>query len=116
MWTVVPTLVGSLAKEACGSPQLVQRICLDLSFRRGIKEGQNAAQDLSLDEDELRDILVQSASYSDFKTMVTTSTKVRRRRDRRPHKLIDGSTGDVYRVLLLAMAGGLPTMELPYWP
>lgn len=30
------------------------------------------------------------------------------------HKLIDGSEGDVYRVLLLALSYGNPTISLPY--
>jgi hypothetical protein len=33
---------------------------------------------------------------------------------RRLHKLVDGTEGDVYRVLLLALAHGTPTMSLPY--
>jgi hypothetical protein len=34
--------------------------------------------------------------------------------ERRVHKLKDGSAGDVYRVILSALAFGAPVMELPY--
>jgi hypothetical protein len=34
--------------------------------------------------------------------------------ERRFHKLIDGSEGDVYRLLLLALAHGNPALVVPY--
>jgi hypothetical protein len=34
--------------------------------------------------------------------------------ERRVHELTDGSRGDVYRVILLALASGAPVIELPY--
>jgi hypothetical protein len=34
--------------------------------------------------------------------------------ERKVHQLIDGSEGDAYRVILLALAHGGPTMVLPY--
>ncbi len=33
---------------------------------------------------------------------------------RHVHQLIDGTRGDVYRVILLALSHGAPVMELPY--
>jgi hypothetical protein len=115
MWTPSQSLAERLAKEACGSPQLMQRVCLDLCFKRSIKEIGHP-RELILEENELREILVQSASYADFKTMVTNMHQGPRSRgvDRREHELVDGSVGDVYRVLLLAMASGVPAMDLPY--
>jgi hypothetical protein len=113
---ISPQLATRLAQEACGSPQLMQRICLDVCFELGLRQEQNAKVSIDLDSARLHAILEQSSTHADFGTMVANmhqGPKIRGT-DRLVHKLIDGSQGDVYRVLLVALAHGDPTMSLPY--
>ncbi|MGA7455377.1 MAG: hypothetical protein WBW73_30425 [Rhodoplanes sp.] len=105
-----------LAEEACGSPQLMQRICLDVCFNLELLQEQKEKVIVDLDSAKLQSILEQSSTHADFGTMVANMHQGPKTRgtERRMHKLIDGSEGDVYRVLLLALSHGNPTISLPY--
>lgn len=111
-----PEKMLQLALEACGSPQLMQRICLDVCFGLGIEKEFNSPTKVSLPASQLQSILQQSSTHSDFATMVTAMHEGPKKRgtERRLHKLIDGSEGDVYRVVLSALSYGEPLMELSY--
>jgi hypothetical protein len=111
-----PEITLQLAMEACGSPQLMQRICLDICFGLQIEREYNEPTKLTLLPAQIQNILQQSSTHSDFATMVTNMHAGPKKRgsERRLHKLIDGSEGDVYRVVLMALAHGAPLMELPY--
>jgi hypothetical protein len=114
--TITPQQAARLAEEACGSPQLMQRICLDVCFDFGIRHEQTEKVPINLEGTRLHSILEQSSTHADFGTMVANMHQGPKTRgtERRVHSLIDGSEGDVYRVLLLALAHGNPTMVLPY--
>lgn len=105
-----------LAREACGSPQLMQRICLDVCFQLGIEKEFDAGKEFGFTPQQLQTILQQSSTHSDFGTMVANMHQGPKERgsERRVHQLVDGSQGDVYRVILLALAYGAPVMEVPY--
>jgi hypothetical protein len=105
-----------IAREACGSPQLMQRICLDVCFNLGIEKEFNERKSLDFTPQQLQTILQQSSTHSDFGTMVANMHQGPKERgsERHVHKLVDGTSGDVYRVILLALAYNPPVMELPY--
>lgn len=105
-----------IAREACGSPQLMQRICLDVCFSLSIEKEFDVPRDMDFSLQQLQTILQQSSTHSDFGTMVANMHQGPKERgsERRVHELTDGSRGDVYRVILLALASGAPIMELPY--
>ena len=105
-----------IAREACGSPQLMQRICLDVCFNLGIEKEFDALREMDFSPQQLQTILQQSSTHSDFGTMVANMHQGPKERgsERRVHEFIDGSHGDVYRAILLALAHGAPVMELPY--
>jgi hypothetical protein len=113
---ITPQQATRLAEEACGSPQLMQRICLDVCFDLGIRHEQTGNATINLEGTRLQSILEQSSTHADFGTMIANMHQGPKTRgtERRVHKLVDGSEGDVYRVLLLALAHGNPTMVLPY--
>lgn len=94
----------------------MQRICLDVCFDLGIRHEQTEKTAINLEGTRLHSILEQSSTHADFGTMVANMHQGPKTRgtERRVHSLIDGSEGDVYRVLLLALAHGNPTMVLPY--
>lgn len=105
-----------VAREACGSPQLMQRICLDVCFNLGIEKEYDSLRQLDFTPQQLGVILQQSSTHSDFGTMVANMHQGPKERgsERRVHQLIDGTSGDVYRVILLALAYDPPVMEVPY--
>jgi hypothetical protein len=108
--------IRRLASEACGSPQLMQRICLDVCFKLDVRKELRELTDLALTDEQIRKVLELSASYSDFSAMIGNMHHGPKTRgtERREHKLADGTLGDVYRVLLRAIAHGRPTLDLPY--
>lgn len=97
-------LATRLAREACGSPQLMQRICLDVCFDLGLEVELSNRKKIEFDEPRLQSILEKSSTHTDFGTMLANMHQGPKTRgsERRVHKLIDGTEGDVYRVLLLA--------------
>ncbi|UVO34688.1 hypothetical protein KUL72_24885 [Bradyrhizobium arachidis] len=105
-----------LAREACGSPQLMQRICLDVCFTLKIDKEMPDLTEMDISPQQLGSILQQSSTHADFGTLVANLHKGPKERgsERRVHELIDGTHGDVYRVILTALAHGAPVMELPY--
>jgi hypothetical protein len=105
-----------IAREACGSPQLMQRICLDVCFNLGIEKEFDSPKTLDFSGQQFQTILQQSSTHSDFGTMVANMHLGPKERgsQRHVHQLIDGSRGDVYRVILMALAHGAPVMEVPY--
>jgi hypothetical protein len=111
-----PEVTLRLAREACGSPQLMQRICLDLCFVLRIEKEFSEQRRFNLTEEQVRQTLEQSASHSDFSTMVANMHQGPKTRgtERKEHRLTDGTNGDAYRVLLRAIAHGDPSMDLPY--
>ncbi|TAH65348.1 MAG: hypothetical protein EWM45_15340 [Rhodopseudomonas palustris] len=111
-----PHQAARLAKEACGSPQLMQRICLDVCFAFNVRKERSDLLKVELDPARLQSILEQSSTHADFGAMVANMHQGPKTRgtERRLHQLIDGTEGDVYRVVLLALAYGSPDMSLPY--
>ncbi len=114
--TLPASKMMDIAREACGSPQLMQRICLDVCFNLGIEKEFDTPKEMDFTGQQLQTILEQSSTHSDFGTMVANMHQgpKERGKDRRVHELVDGSHGDVYRVILLALAYGSPAMEVPY--
>jgi hypothetical protein len=111
-----PQQATRLAAEACGSPQLMQRICLDVCFAFEIRHEMKEKTHIDLERVRLQEILERSSTHADFGTMVANMHHGPKTRgtERRVHKLIDGTEGDVYRVVLLALAHKPPIMSLPY--
>jgi hypothetical protein len=105
-----------VAEEACGSPQLMQRICFDVCFAFDVPSERNESLKVDLDQARLQSILEQSSTHADFGAMVANMHQGPKTRgtERRLHQLIDGTEGDVYRAVLLALAHGKPDMSLPY--
>jgi hypothetical protein len=106
----------NVALEACGSPQLMQRICLDVCFALGIEKEFSELREMHFTPQQLKLILQQSSTHADFGTLVANLHKGPKERgsERRVYKLIDGTEGDVYRVILSGLAHGSPVMELHY--
>lgn len=113
---VAQTFVARLAIEACGSPQLMQSLCLQTCFRCNVFEKYSTMTNISISDDDFKRILETTSTTADFSTLVETmhvGPKLRGQ-ERKEFEFVDGSVGDVYRAVLLALASTPPLMSLTY--
>lgn len=110
------TTLQALAQNACGSPQLMQRICLNICTHLQISYGYAATRYVSSGEIDLREVLAITSTSTDYKTLLTTMHQGPKPRgtERNRYNFIDGSRGDVYRCILLAIQRDPPRMTFPY--
>jgi hypothetical protein len=100
-----PAILSKLAREAFGSPQLMQAICLNFCFEKGIFKSDENERTIIEDEVNFVQILERASVISDFSTMINTlhAGPKLRGTERKIYKFIDGTSGDVYRCVLLAI-------------
>lgn len=105
-----------LAANACGSPQLMQRICLNVCVNLGVVSTYDVTRYVNKNEVNLKEILAVTATSADYKTLTQTMHAGPKTRgmERNKYNFVDGSRWDVYRCILLAIKQDPPLMELPY--
>jgi len=111
-----PALITNLAAEACGSPQLMQSLCLNLCFRISLIERPLATRTVGAHEVDVSEVLEATSAQTDYSSLVRTMHQGPRVRgmERKEHYFSDGTKGDVYRAVLLAIAKSPPLLEFPY--
>lgn len=113
---LAPALERRLASEAHGSPQLMQTICYCLCDATGIAGIQKDHKRLDVSEAQINEALSRTSQFTDFTKMVSTLHSGPRTRgtERKVHNLIDGSSGDVYRAVLLAIKSNPVSLSFTY--
>lgn len=113
---VSPSLEKKFAEEAFGSPQLMQTICLTFCFDTQNKETRNELARIDVSEEKTKNILENATFFSDYSTLIDTlhAGPKQRGTERKIFSLNDGSSGDVYRTLLLSMRSDPPKLSLRY--
>ena len=113
---VDPEFIGRLAVESCGSPQLMQALCLQTCFALNVYDTLPDKKQVLPTEQDLRKILASTATLADSSTLVETlhGGPKTHGTDRNQYLFTDGSEGDIYRAVLLAIAADPPIMSLPY--
>ena len=108
--------ITRLAVEACGSPQLMQSLCLQTCFRLDVVLTLPERKTFKVAPDEMVKITEITSAQADFSTIVEAmhAGPKLRGQERKEFSFTDGTTGDVYRAVLLAIASDPPTMSLPY--
>lgn len=106
------------AEESAGSPQLMQSICLQACFVAGLREkaqGQDPRQ-IEFEHTTTRATLEQTSASTDFRSLVDVLEAGRRVRgtERKTYKFHDRGEGDVYRVILKALAADPPRLSFKY--
>ncbi len=113
---LAPAVERQLAQESFGSPQLMQSICLTLCFERGWTEALTRTCTCRIRRDRNEPRL--RAHVGDGRLLVACGAASRgprqRGTERREFDLTDGTRGDVYRCVLLAIAQGTPLLNIPY--
>jgi hypothetical protein len=102
-----------LAVEASQSPQLMQAICLQICFTLKQYEAKAPIIDRQLSSAEFRTAYEETSTRTDFASLIRSmhaGPKIRGT-ERKEFELTDGSRGDVYRALLLALKADPPTLS-----
>jgi hypothetical protein len=105
-----------LAKEAAGSPQLMQQICLQACFVLGVRQRLDHKTKLNFSAGDFKAIFEQTSSSTDFRSLVDVLDAGPRTRgtERKIYNFRDGTSGDVYRCVLKAVASDPPMLSFPY--
>lgn len=111
--------IRTLVRESAGSPQLMQSLCLQTCFvlnRRERVETTLLPQHINVQQGDLRNILEQTSSTTDFRSLVDVLDAGPRIRgtERKTYRFSDEREGDVYRVVLRAIADDPPQLSFPY--
>jgi hypothetical protein len=113
---IAPGVIRRLTREAFGSPQLMQAICLNLCFELDLREARPAHERMAVDDVIIVRALERTSTQTDFSSLTAVLQAGPRQRgmERKEFFFSDGSTGDVYRCLLLAMRADPPRLSFPY--
>lgn len=114
--TISKSTVDAFTRETSGSPQLMQAVCLQACFELGLREEASTRRSLDPNDNEARGILRETATRTDFSTLVADlhSGPKTRGTERKEFVLFDGSAGDVYRTVLMAIAHDPVRLSFPY--
>ena len=113
---IAPDVIRRLTQEAFGSPQLMQAICLNLCFELDLRESLPAHVRVPVDDATITHALERTSMQTDFSSMTAVLQAGPRQRgmERKEFVFTDGSQGDVYRCLLLAMRADPPRLSFSY--
>ena len=114
--TMPSGLIEALAAEAFGSPQLMQTICLSLCFDRNIAESKFVSQKIEQHPGLLKQTFERATATTDFSSLVATlhSGPKLRGTERKQFAFSDGTSGDVYRCVLLTMKADPSGLSFTY--
>ena len=113
---IAPAIMKRLTSEAFGSPQLMQAICLNFCFESKIHQALPEHVRIDMDFVTLQNVLERTSTMTDFSSMISILHSGPRQRgvERKEFEFTDGSRGDVYRCVLLAMKADPPRLSFPY--
>lgn len=105
-----------LTIEAAGSPQLMQLICLQMCFVKNLRSALQGPIDLEISDQDLSATFEQTSSSTDFRSLfdVLDCGPKLRGKERKIYSFNDGSSGDVYRCVLKAIAADPPRLSFNY--
>lgn len=109
-------VVRRLASEALGSPQLMQTICYSLCQVLGVSEPNIEHARVDVNDTQILEALKLTSHFTDFSKMLSSlhSGPKTRGQERKEHDFVDGTKGDVYRAVLLAISADPITMSFTY--
>ena len=108
--------IDRLAKEAAGSPQLMQYLCLNTCYEIGLRESSNITIDFPHDEEILSKICVRTVLSADYSSVVARMLEGPKTRgsDRKIYIMHDGQQGDVYKLLIASLSSDPPQLIFRY--
>ncbi len=114
--TVNESSLDRLVKEAAGSPQLMQLICLQMCFVKNLRSKLKEPINMEITDQDLLAIFEQTSSSTDFRSLfdVLDCGPKLRGKERKIYLFKDESSGDVYRCVLKAIAADPPMLSFDY--
>lgn len=116
--SVDDSAVLRFTEESAGSPQLMQSLCLQACFVFQLRQRSETLFPLNItpSADTLRWIMQQTSASTDFRSLVDVLDAGPRTRgtERKTYTFHDRTEGDVYRVVLRAIAADPPRLSFPY--
>jgi hypothetical protein len=111
--------IEEFINESAGSPQLMQLLCLQACFVLDLRECIETPplpKQIGVSREQMQRILEQTSSSTDFRSLVDILDSGPRTRgtERKTYKFPDLTEGDVYRVVLRAIADDPPLLSYPY--
>ena len=113
---VPPQILSKLVAESAGSPQLMQSLCLHTCFQLDARARPDEMRMLIASNEQIESILEQTSSSTDFRSLVDVIDAGPRTRgvERKIYSFSDGTSGDVYRCILKAVAADPPRLSFSY--
>ena len=113
---LAPSVIERLAAEAFGSPQLMQSLCLNLCREKRISTQLSTLTRIEISDEDLARIFERTSSMSDYSSVIDGlhSGPKERGQERKQFRFVDGSQGDVYRAVLLAISADPPALTFTY--
>ena len=108
--------IAHFAVESAGSPQLMQAICLQACFSLNVRETLKEAKHFDVGGDVRGEILEETSTRADYSSLVSKCHRGPKTRgtERKEFTFSDGTVGDVYRAVLLALADDPPRSGFTY--
>ncbi len=114
--SVPEVTIEAFAKEAAGSPQLMQALCLNLCYEFNIEGSYLEKKPVSNDPNCIRKICVMTSLMNDYTSVIDSmkdGPKTRGER-RKSYPLRDGASLDVYPLVLRALSENPPELTIRY--
>lgn len=114
---VIPSAaIEQFVSESAGSPQLMQMLCLQACFVLNTREKTLLRTNPKVDGDILKNIFQQASANTNYLSMVDVLDSGPRTRgvERKTYKCTNGGSGDVYNVVLRAVAMDPPKLSFSY--
>jgi len=116
--SISDNMLEQFLRESAGSPQLMQSLCLQACFVGGLRSEHEGTFPLVLafGQDSIKDVLEQTTTSTDYRSVVDVldGGPPTRGTERKIYKFKDGTTGDVYRAILKALAINPPLLSFTY--
>lgn len=111
-----PALITTLAREAFGSPQLMQTICLNFCFEHRLHKKSLFSKKVIPADGAIQQVFERTTATTDFSTMLSAlhAGPKQRGTERKQFNFVDGTSGDVYRCVLLALKSDPSSLAFNY--
>jgi hypothetical protein len=108
--------LNEFVREAAGSPQLMQAICMNACFELEIRRRNPAECSFKLDEQTRKQVFERTTASTSFRSLVEVldSGPKTRGTERKQYDYTDGTSGDVYRCILKAVSSNPPRLSFSY--
>ena len=109
-------MIDILALEAAGSPQLMQALCLKVCLEERVRERQEQLVKIPTDIEKIKKVCTRTANMTNYSSAVEKIKDGPKKTDheRKLYLLNDGSTSDVYHIVLRAIAENPPDLNIRY--